>query len=136
MKDKILIVENEWMKRYWADKQLEERGYHVMTASNEKDFWENAFDPDLAVIVLDIHRRNRLGADIYRALLDFGMNRHVPIIFTTGVAEETAGKPEIIRDEDYTFISGPVNFKTFCEEVERFRRVQPVPFSHSLDRAV
>ncbi len=134
MKEKILVVQNDWLKRHWVDTRLEEQGYEVLTAADEIEFWQQAFDPELAVIVLDIHRRNRLGADIYRALLDFGMNRNVPIIFTTGLAEDGRSQEEIIRDENYTFISKPVDFKTLCREIERFHR-KPIEYGKTLDKA-
>ncbi|MBI3317321.1 MAG: response regulator [Candidatus Omnitrophica bacterium] len=120
MNTRILIVDDDWICLQLLKRRLEKKGYEVLTARNEKEFWDQAFDPyaDFALILVNICLNNRLGTDVYQCLLHFGMNEKIPVIFTTGLAEGNENW-QILRDDDYSFVPKTVDLENLEEEIER-----------------
>jgi len=122
MNKKILIVEDDRLTLYLLKRRLEKKGYEILTARDEKEFWKHAFDQGLHLILLDICLKNRLGTNVYKTLLEFGMNRQLPVIFTTGLTDDmndmdSGGKD--ILDKRHVFLPKPINFENLNQEIER-----------------
>lgn len=120
MNTRILMVDDDWICLQLLKRRLEKKGYEVITARNEKEFWDQAFDPylNLDLIVVNICLNNRLGTDVYQCLLHFGLNERIPVIFTTGLAEGNENW-EVIRDGEYSFVPKTVDLENLEEEIER-----------------
>ena len=118
MSQRILLVEDDWITVHLLKNRLERNGYEVVSAKDEADFWQYAFDLDLALMVVDVCLKKRLGAMIYQMLLDFSEDQKIPVIFTTGLMQEGYGK-EVIRDEGYTFVPKTIGLEYLEEEIER-----------------
>lgn len=133
MNERILVVEDDWLTLQMLKMRLKKRSYDVITARNEKEFWKYAFDPQLALIILDVCLKNRLGTDVYRSLLDFGMNRSVPVIFTTGLIHDKPDSQDVkifgenakvFGEEGYTFMEKPIDFEQLHREIKRLLQLR------------
>ena len=120
MKKRILVVDDEWSILELLKFKLSNHGYEVVTAQNEKEFWERAFEvprPDL--IVLDIWLKNKAGTDIYDNLLHFGLDATIPVIFITALIENRAPKHAPAGGK-YALYAKPFDFDQLIREIERF----------------
>jgi CheY-like chemotaxis protein len=116
---RILVVEDDRLTRYLIKRKLEKRGYEVLTAKNETEFWEHAFNPFIDLILSDLCLENRLGTDIYHALLDFGMDKDIPIIFTTGIVNKNMIGGNMLQDDGHTFLMKPIDFEVLEAEMQK-----------------
>lgn len=129
-KNILVVADNgEVLKRLQS--RLEEKGYTVSAAQTETEFWNQAFDPQLRLVILDICIRKHLGPDVYRCLLNFSENKKFPVIFTTGLAEDgqpddmPAGLHEKVWEDGYLFFSHPVSFESLENEIRHLLHESP-----------
>ncbi len=117
MKNRILIIEDDWMVLQLMKQKLEKMGYVVATAKNESDVWGLINENRIELIILNICLRTKLGGKIYRSLVDARVGQKIPFIITTGITD----KHQPLRsfhDEGYIFFPKPVDFETLHQEIE------------------
>ena len=117
MKNRILVMEEDWVVLQLMKSKLEALGYEVNTARNESEFWAQSAIPGLGSIILDICMKKRLGTEVYRSLLDLGLTKKVPVILTTGLTDEHQ-LVEVLQDENCVFFSKPISFEQLQWEIE------------------
>ena len=121
MKNRILVVDDDALTLKLIRVRLEKWGHEVITAKNEREFWQHAFDPAIRLIVLDICVRNRMGTDIYHSLLEFGMDKDVPVIFITGLAENELPDEWHEGDKKPVYFHKPIDFDRLKQEIEHLQ---------------
>ena len=117
-KKKILIVEDDLLMRQLLKFRLSNRGFEVTTAKNEKEFWYAAFKENPNLILLDLWLGNKIGANIYDRLIDFGFDPHVPVIFITGYIQTGSPTPIHVR-KNQIFLSKPFDFEQLMLSVDK-----------------
>ena len=120
MKKRILIVDDDFMIRELLKFKLLRCGFEVITAGNEKEFWQKAFQKKPDLIILDILLKNKSGPSVYQSLVDFvGFDAGIPVVFISGLLskEEVASKK--FGNFNYALLSKPFNFEELVTEVDR-----------------
>ncbi|MBI4358555.1 MAG: response regulator, partial [Candidatus Omnitrophica bacterium] len=88
MKKHVLVVDDEQPIRELLKFKLANRGYEVATAKSADEFWQTALGSQFDLIILDIWLKGKLGTDVYCDLLEFGLDRKIPVVFVTALAED------------------------------------------------
>jgi DNA-binding response OmpR family regulator len=117
---RILAVDDDALTLKLLKVRLAKNGYEVLTARSEREFWQHAFDPAVTLIILDLCVKDRLGTDIYGSLLEFGMNRNIPVIFITGLEEGCL--PAEVRDSGRPCLKKPIDFEKLKSEIAALQR--------------
>jgi DNA-binding response OmpR family regulator len=110
LKETILIADDDKQTLRLLRWVLEEAGFEVLSASNEKEakWMAMAKKPDL--MILDIMFGKQDGTETYEDLLQKGFSRKTPVIFLTALASGiTASRPEV--QDKYILIGKPFDGK-------------------------
>lgn len=120
MSARILVVDDEKPVRELLRYKLLTAGFDVITAKNEKEFWQNAFTKKPDLIILDIWLKDRFGTDVYNNLLECGFDARVPVLFITALV---SGHPKVrpaaseVMDKRYPLYSKPFDFAKLLTEI-------------------
>ena len=118
MKKRILVVDDDFLIRELLKFKLSRLGFEVITARNEKEFWEQTFVKKPDLIILDVRLKNRSGPSAYQNLVDFvGFDPDVPVIFISAFLENETFPPHPAGDRAI-FIK-PFNFEELLGEINR-----------------
>jgi len=115
---KILVVDDDIVILGLLKFKLHRLGYEVITARNNKEFWDMAFEEKPDLIILDVWLKNKLGTDVYDQLLAFGFDKHVPVIFITALLDTPRARYGS-RDGRFALFSKPFNFEDLLGEIHR-----------------
>ncbi|HTL46570.1 MAG TPA: response regulator [Verrucomicrobiae bacterium] len=121
MKNRILVVDDDALTLKLVRVRLEKMGYEIITAKNEREFWQHAFDPAITLIILDVCVKNRMGTDIHRSLLDFGMDKNIPVIFVTGLPKEELPSEWREEDKQPLYFQKPIDFDKLKQTIEHLQ---------------
>lgn len=119
MKKKILVVDDELAIRELLKFRLSRRGFDILTARDEREFWDQALNEKPDLIILDILLHNKLGTDVYDALLNFGLDPNIPVIFITALVEKQSPK-KVQAGAKYALFSKPFDFDKLVRMVNKF----------------
>lgn len=114
----ILVVDDEKPIRELLRHKLSLRGFEVVTAKNEKEFWEYSFRQKPDLIILDLWLKNKIGSDVYDNLLHFGFDSEVPVIFITALVEGFPKTYSSVPGKKYALYSKPFDFEKLAEEIQ------------------
>jgi DNA-binding response OmpR family regulator len=117
MNGKILVVDDEKPIRELLKYKLTSQGFEVVTAKNEKEFFDKANNQKPDLIILDIWLKNKIGTDSYHHLLRSGFSPDVPVIFITALIEGYP-KEAPLSGSKYALYSKPFNFTKLLSEIE------------------
>lgn len=121
MGKKILVVDDEKPIRELLRHKLSVQGFEVLTAKNEKEFRDHAFEQKPDLIILDIWLKDRIGTEIYNDLLNLGLDAAVPVIFITALVEDYPKGRSNSMDEGrkkYVLYSKPFDFEKLVKEID------------------
>jgi two-component system, OmpR family, KDP operon response regulator KdpE len=82
----VLVVDDEKSLRDFVRRNLEVRGYHVLTASNGIEALANFQNENVHLVIMDIMMPHMDGLEATRRIRQ---ESHVPIIILTAMGEET-----------------------------------------------
>ena len=82
----VLVVDDEKSLRDFVRRNLEVRGYHVLTASNGVEALANFRNETIHLVIMDIMMPHMDGLEATRRIRE---ESHVPIIILTAMGEET-----------------------------------------------
>lgn len=119
LKKQILVVDDDLLMREFLRFKLVRKGFEVLTAKNEKEFWHLAFNHKPDLILLDLWLANKIGADIYDQLTAFGFDPEVPVIFITGHIQTAAPAKAVPIRRKQMFLSKPFDFDMLMLEINR-----------------
>ena len=119
MKKRILVVDDEWAILELLKFKLVREGYEVMTARNEREFWDQALSSNPDLVILDICLGSCIGTDSYQSLLEFGFNPKTPVIFISSLAGEGTVPKPVSKSTKFSLFGKPFQFKGFMLEVKR-----------------
>ncbi|HXV28231.1 MAG TPA: response regulator [bacterium] len=118
MKKRVLVVDDDKLFRQLLKFRLAKQGFDAVTAGNEKEFWEQAFNHKPDVILLDIWLNGKLGNEVYDLLLNFGFDSKVPVIFITGLTDDKL--PRRAPDGGkYAYFPKPLDFEMLIQEINK-----------------
>ena len=120
MKKRILIVDDDFMIRELLKFKLLQCGFEVITAGNEKEFWQKAFQSKPDLIILDILLKNKSGPSVYQNLVDFvGLDPGIPVVFISGLLNKEEVASNNFGNVNYAVLSKPFDFEELAAEVDR-----------------
>lgn len=124
---KILVVEHTENNRVLITRQLQRRGYHVLTANDAFSGLALAKTTEPDLILMDIGLPGMDGYDATRELKDNSGTRSIPVIALTAHALQS--------DQDASVAAGcddyevkPIDFTRLCKKIDALlvgRRTQP-----------
>src|SRR5437868_7284951 len=118
MKRKILVVDDEWAILELLRIKLEKKGFDVITARNEKEFFEQVFKSRPDLIILDIWLGNEGGGTkLYDQALDGGLDPEVPVIFISALVEEGAPPKRASKGGRFALYGKPFDFNLMLEDI-------------------
>ena len=116
-KKKILLVDDDWIFLQMLKSRLMRRGFEVVTAGSEKEFWEKAFSAKPDLIIVDLLLKNKMGQEVYRNLLRFGLDPGIPVIFMSAFVDEELKKYES-ETRGAILYSKSVDFKELVKKIQ------------------
>ncbi len=114
---KIMIVDDDVSILTLLEKRLQKEGYQTIRATSGRDAVSKAktFMPDL--ILMDIMLPDIDGAEAFRMIRENGDTKHIPVIFLSGIVDDTGnGRAQIkVENEVHPAIGKPVDFYLLLE---------------------
>ena len=111
----VLVIEDDPVDQAWLARTLREAGYQVETAASGTEALAKCRARAFDAITLDLLLPDMGGWDVLRAIRKSELNRHVPTIVVTVVAEKDAGMGFSIHD----FLVKPVQVTDLLAALER-----------------
>ena len=117
MNERILVVDDEKPIRELLRHKLSVAGFEVVTAKNEKEFWDCAFSQKPQLIILDIWLKNRIGTDVYSSLVASGFDKEIPVIFITALMEGQLSDVPVAPGKKYALYRKPFDFERLLHDI-------------------
>lgn len=117
MKKRILVVDDDWAILELLKFRLSHRGFEVVTAENEQEFWDQALGKKPHLIILDIWLQDKIGTQVYQRLLEAGLDQEIPVIFITALIEEQQ-QTRASHGGRYALYSKPFDFEALMKEIQ------------------
>ena len=114
--DPILLVDDDRTILRLLEFELMSEGFNVVTARNGEEFRSKALSGKPSLIVLDIMLGTENGALIYNELLLNGLDRQIPVIFLTALAEDRPSSPAS-PGHTYALYSKPFDSERLVREI-------------------
>ncbi len=132
---KILVVDDEWAILELLRIKLTKKGFDVITASNEKEFFEQVFENKPDLIILDIWLGNEGGGTkLYDVALDGGLDPDVPVIFMSALVEEGTPPKRASKGGRFALYGKPFDFNFLLEDIYCLTGVESGLNSAEVDR--
>jgi DNA-binding response OmpR family regulator len=112
MKKLTLLMDDDRTFLQMLKPRLARRGFKIVTAGNESEFWNRAFAEQPDLIIADLELRDKLGPDVYQNFLRVGFDPGIPVVFLSGVAES-----QTVREEETVLCSKAVGFEEFVKKI-------------------
>lgn len=93
LKAKILVVDDEWSMQELLRHTLALSGFDVLMARDDIEFRQCVFAEKPDVIILDIMLGDKDGVQVYQKLLEEGLDRNIPVIFLSALAQDRPPSP-------------------------------------------
>lgn len=119
-KKKILVVDDEVAIVELIRFKLVRNGYEVITATNDKEFWDQAMNQKPDLIILDIWLREKVGTEIYNHLLAAGFDPNIPVIFITALVQEGISTATARPGRKYALYGKPFDLNQLMRGVRCF----------------
>ncbi|MDP3920726.1 MAG: response regulator [Candidatus Omnitrophota bacterium] len=115
----VLIVDDEWAICELLADHLRDTNLRVISANNADEFREKAFSERPDLILLDIMLGNSNGVDVYNRLLAGGLDKNIPVIFMSALAD---GHPQdhAVQGRHYALYSKPFDTDNLVREIHSF----------------
>ena len=121
-KKKILIVDDERDTLFIIKKELEARGYSVITADNGNDALKLAKSKYPELIILDIWMPEMDGAEVAARLKQDMQTRNIPIIFLTCLIQKREEGEQGRAIANSVYIAKPYNIEGLVAHIERLAK--------------
>ena len=131
MKEKVLVVDDEWEIRDVLSNFLTEKGYEVILASNGEEAIELAEKENPHVILLDVKMPGIDGIETCRRLKEGEKTRSIPVIMITAFRDREI---EAYLEGADDFVVKPFNMVEISYRIESMLRI--CHLSNELERAV
>ena len=131
MKEKVLVVDDEWEIRDVLSNFLTEKGYEVILASNGEEAIELAEEKNPHVILLDVKMPGIDGIDTCRRLKEGEKTRSIPVIMITAFGDREI---EAYLEGADDFIVKPFNMVEIAFRTESMIRIRHL--TDELERAM
>ena len=112
----ILIVDDEWAICELLSDHLQGDGLRIISANNSDEFRERAFGETPDLIILDIMLGNQNGVEVYNRLLADGLDKNIPVIFISALAEGHA-QDHATQGRRYALYSKPFNTDKLVRDI-------------------
>ena len=89
-KPKVLVIDDEYPCVLLIETNLKLSGYEVSSAINGSQGLEKAKSEQPNLIILDVNLPDIKGWEVYETLKQQTETKHIPVIFVTGYAQDTA----------------------------------------------
>jgi two-component system, cell cycle response regulator DivK len=119
MRKTALIVDDDGNNLMLEKDLLEVAGFDVFEAGNASGGIAIAMKERPDVIIMDMRLPDMRGSAAARLLRRDDRTRDIPIVFVTA-SVLAQGSEEIIGISNTSYISKPINTRTFANEVNRF----------------
>jgi DNA-binding response OmpR family regulator len=120
MKEKVLVVDDEWEVRDVLSNFLTEKGYEVMLASNGEEAIELAEKESPHVILLDVKMPGIDGIETCSRLKEGEKTRSIPVIMITAFQDREI---EAYLEGADDFIVKPFNMVEISFRIESMTRI-------------
>jgi len=117
MRGKILVVDDEWSMRELMRHTLTLSGFDVMIAGDHEEFRDYALRHGPDVIILDIMLGEKDGVQVYEKLLLEGLDREIPVIFLSALAQDRPPSPPR-PGRHYALIGKPFDPEELVRELQ------------------
>lgn len=117
MKAKILVVDDDFSIQELLRNTLSLSGFDVCTAGGDEEFREQAFLQKPDVIILDLMLGNKDGTEVYRNLLEEGLDAAIPVVFISALAHDRPPAPPR-RDRKYALIGKPFDPEELVHQLD------------------
>ena len=121
MKEKVLVVDDEWEVRDVLSNFLTEKGYEVMLASNGEEAIELAEKENPHVILLDVKMPGIDGIETCSRLKEGEKTRSIPVIMITAFQDREI---EAYLEGADDFIVKPFNMVEISFRIESMTRIR------------
>ena len=112
----VLIVDDDAALVDVLGHALTYAGYNILTAADGKEFEEQTRKQKPDAIILDILLGDQYGPAIYDKLLENGLDRNVPVVFLSSLAQDCAlSRPR--RGRTYALLSKPCDHHQLVREL-------------------
>ncbi len=122
-KERVLIIDDDKSILTLLKHKLTQEGFEVAAAAEVRDFWNLAFDWNPDLIILDIWLEGKLGTDLYHDLLNFGLDRDLPVIFITALLESRSPSYYYGNGEKFALYSKPFDFARLLADIKRLTHI-------------
>jgi two-component system alkaline phosphatase synthesis response regulator PhoP len=116
---KILIVDDEKNTLFILEKELEARGYSVITADNGNDALKLAKSKYPDLIILDIWMPEMDGAEVAAGLKEDIQTKNIPVIFLTCLLKKREEGEQGLVIADRVYIAKPYDIEGLVSQIER-----------------
>lgn len=103
---RILVVDDERAMQELLKHTLSLSGFDVRVAGNDSEFRTKAFEQRPDIIILDLVLGDKDGAQVYEELLTQGLDRDIPVVFISALAEDRPPAPPR-PDRKYSLVGKP-----------------------------
>ncbi|MDH3775195.1 MAG: response regulator [Deltaproteobacteria bacterium] len=131
MKEKVLVVDDEWEIRDVLSNFLTEKGYEVILASNGEEAIELAEKENPHVILLDVKMPGIDGIETCRRFKEGEKTRYIPVIMITAFGDREI---EAYLEGADDFIVKPFNMMEISFRIESMLRIRHL--TDELERAM
>ena len=131
MKEKVLVVDDEWEVRDVLSSFLTEKGYEVILASNGEEAIEFAEKENPHVILLDVKMPGIDGIETCSRLKEGEKTRFIPVIMITAFQDREI---EAYLEGADDFVVKPFNMLEISFRIESMTRIRHL--TDELERAM
>lgn len=129
MKKKILVVDDEVAILELLRLKLTKRGFDVITACDDKEFFERVFKDKPDLIILDIWLGNEGGGTkLYDDALERGFDPDVPVIFISALVAEGTPPKHAAPGGRFALYGKPFDFDLMLEDIFCLMKLKENPF--------
>ena len=123
-KPRVLVVDDEWSMRELLRNTLGLSGFEVFLASDDAEFREMAFKNPPDIIILDLMLGDKDGMAIYHELLAQGLDREIPVVFISALAEDRPPSPPR-ADRKFALIGKPFDPDALVRDIQKMLSSPP-----------
>ena len=115
-RQRVLIVDDDWSMRQLLKSVFELSGFEVQLAKDEAEFRDQALNNPADAIILDIMLADRNGVEIYNRLIEEGLDRAIPVVFLSALAED---RPPTFpqKDRRYSLVGKPFDPQKLVDSI-------------------
>lgn len=118
MKPKILVVDDEESMQTLLRDTLSIAGFEVDIAKDDEEFRQQVFKKKPDIIILDIVLGEKDGAQIYEELLTEGLDKNIPVVFISALAEDRPPTPPR-ADRKFSLIGKPFDPDKLVHDLQK-----------------